>query len=494
MHRVAAPRRRAAAASTQRRGRPSASRIASTRAGDLGPGSARRPRPRAAGRAGGCRGDQTTGIGGSGGHAHQHPTDAAPASGRMRACRAPATSGSGSAPCRPGRPTPCSTSPGVGLGHATVAPRRARPARGARRRPHRRHRRCCSPRTPTAGRCPAGGAVLNGAGECTGFLTAARVGRGRDAGLPDLDDAARPGLRRRLRDRARAAPRRGRRRGDPGRRRVRRLVPQRLPPDAGDRRRRRAPPGARRWPRAARRRRPTRARSAPAPACPASASRAGSVRRRGSPPTATPSAVLLLTNFGVREELRRRRRPGRPAARAGHRPARTRPAGLLHRRRRHRRPGRRRRLRPAGPPDRARPGPHRLGRPPRQRRDLPRRSAPACGSTATARPDRTDLVAGRGARPAVRGGRRGRRGGGAQLDVHRADRPSAATATPASRCTRPAGARAAGGRPVDDRHAARGPDPDGRRRRAGRDAVPARPGAPDRSRACSRRCPTARTT
>ena len=51
---------------------------------------------------------------------------------------------------------------------------------------------------------PAGGAVLNGAGECTGFLTAQEWGVRRDAGLPDLDDAARAGVRRRLRDRARA--------------------------------------------------------------------------------------------------------------------------------------------------------------------------------------------------------------------------------------------------------------------------------------------------
>ena len=49
---------------------------------------------------------------------------------------------------------------------------------------------------------PAGGAVLNGAGECTGFLTAAEWAVGGDPGVPDLDDAARAGVRRRLRDRA----------------------------------------------------------------------------------------------------------------------------------------------------------------------------------------------------------------------------------------------------------------------------------------------------
>ena len=164
-------------------------------------------------------------------------------------------------------------------------------------------------------RIPAGGAVLNGAGECTGFLHRAGVGGARDAGLPDLDHAARPGVRRRLRDRARASTPRRRRRGDPDRGRVRRLLAQRLPPDAGHRRRRAWPPATRRSPRAARRRPPTRARSGPGRACPATTSRAGSVRRRGSPPTDTPSRVLLLTNFGVARGAGRRRRPGRAAAR-----------------------------------------------------------------------------------------------------------------------------------------------------------------------------------
>ena len=51
----------------------------------------------------------------------------------------------------------------------------------------------------------AGGAVLNGAGECTGFLTASEWAV-RDACLPDLHDAARPGVRRRLPDRPRPEP------------------------------------------------------------------------------------------------------------------------------------------------------------------------------------------------------------------------------------------------------------------------------------------------
>ena len=85
---------------------------------------------------------------------------------------------------------------------------------------------------------PAGGAVLNGAGECTGFLTAAewgaaetpvyltstmQLGRVYDAACEIELEAARRGRRRR---------------GDPGRRRVRRLLAQRLPPDARHRRRR----------------------------------------------------------------------------------------------------------------------------------------------------------------------------------------------------------------------------------------------------------------
>ena len=150
---------------------------------------------------------------------------------------------------------------------------------------------------------PAGGAVLNGAGECTGFLTAAEWGAVETPvyltstmQLGRVYDAAcELALER--------APRGGRRRGDPGRRRVRRLVPQRLSPDAGHRGRRprrpRAPPSAP----APRRRRPTRVRSAPGPGCPASASRAASAPPPGSTAEGHTVAVLLLTNFGAREEL-----------------------------------------------------------------------------------------------------------------------------------------------------------------------------------------------
>ena len=65
--------------------------------------------------------------------------------------------------------------PGVGVGHATVW--RDEPAPPAGRGVARTGVTVIDPggnlfRSPI----PAGGAVLNGAGECTGFLTAAGVG------------------------------------------------------------------------------------------------------------------------------------------------------------------------------------------------------------------------------------------------------------------------------------------------------------------------------
>ena len=113
-------------------------------------------------------------------------------------------------PARPARPTPCSTSPASGSGHATVHPRRAGPAGGPRRRPHRRHAAWCSPRTPSPGRCPAGGAVLNGAGECTGFITAAEWGSAETPVYLTSTLQLGPGLRLGLPDRARGEPRRAR--------------------------------------------------------------------------------------------------------------------------------------------------------------------------------------------------------------------------------------------------------------------------------------------
>ena len=113
---------------------------------------------------------------------------------------------------------------------------------------------------------PAGGAVLNGAGECTGFITAAewglietpifltstmQVGRVYDAAC-ELMMAEDPAIGARRRD-------------HPGRRRVRRQLPQRVAPDAGQRRRREGGArGSQGWGRAVWR--PRKARSAAAPA------------------------------------------------------------------------------------------------------------------------------------------------------------------------------------------------------------------------------------
>ena len=178
--------------------------------------------------------------------------------------------------------------PGVGVGHATIHRDEAGPPAGrgiartgvtavvvAEDAYHRR--------------IPAGGAVLNGAGECTGFLTAQewgaaetpvyltstmQLGRVYDAAceleieanaavaddvvipiVGECDDSFLNDCRRMQVDRRGRAcrPRRG--------------------------------AGLARLRVAAR----PRARSAPEPACPATTSRAGSVRRRGSPPRDTPS-------------------------------------------------------------------------------------------------------------------------------------------------------------------------------------------------------------
>ena len=93
----------------------------------------------------------------------------------------------------------------------------------------------------------------------------AGVGAGRDPGVPHLDHAARPGLRRRLRAAHRGAARhRPRRRDHPDRRRMRRQLPQRQPPHAGGPRRRAGRAG--RGPGVGGRARPRpRARSAPGP-------------------------------------------------------------------------------------------------------------------------------------------------------------------------------------------------------------------------------------
>ena len=203
--------------------------------------------------------------------------------------------------------------------------------------------------------------------------------------------------------------------------RVRRLVPQRLPPDAG--------------------RPPTTCAAAHAAALAsrgsADAARRGRGRRRdrhvlpglqgrhrhgvaGHARRATRSAVLLLTNFGERERLTVAGVPVGRLLPAGADAGPPRPAGSC-----------------IGvvvtdaPVDGAgcarlarRVGlglaRDRLGRPPRQRRDLPAASTTGLRPTATARPPAGPRVAGPRPRPAVRGGRRGHRGGGAELDAHRA--------------------------------------------------------------------------
>ena len=251
---------------------------------------------------------------------------------------------------------------GVGLGHATVTRETAAPASPALVLAEDAYPR------PLV----AGGAVLNGLGDCTGFLTVRESGHARDARLADLDDAAGPRLRRGVRARAGPAPRGRRRRLHPGGGGVRRLVPQRLPTDVGDRR--------------------TTCRAAHAAALASRGSSAppdeGSVgvghghvvpglqgRHRH---VVAGDARRAHGRGAADDELRRaraadrRRRPGRPAAgRLARR--RSKPAGSCIGVVVTDAPGRPARLRAAGPADRAGAGPDRLGGPPRQRRDLPGR-------------------------------------------------------------------------------------------------------------------------
>ena len=165
---------------------------------------------------------------------------------------------------------------GVGLGHVTAAS-----ATRTRRRPAAASPAPASPslllaedayRRPLA----AGGAVLNGAGECTGFLTAGewgavetpvyltstmQLGRVYDAACEIALDAATPGWPTTWSSRWSASA---------TTRSSTTAAGCRSPPTTSGRR------TTRRWPRAGRRPRPTRARSAPGPACRASASRAAS--------------------------------------------------------------------------------------------------------------------------------------------------------------------------------------------------------------------------
>ena len=248
--------------------------------------------------------------------------------------------------------------PGVGVGHATVwrdepdpPGAAASPGPGSRSSPRRA---TPSTRCRPAARCstaPASDRLPHRRG----------VGHAGDPRLPHLDHAARPGLRRRVpaADRGAAAsrPTTSSSRSSPSAT-TRCLNDARR--DAGHRRRRRARPGRGAAPRSARhatgRGRGRRRHRHVA----ASASRAASAPRRGSAGAATPSACCCMTNFGEPRPAHRRRRAGRPAARpAAGRPTPPHAGRLVHRRRRHRRAGRRRGLRAAGPPDRARAGPHR---------------------------------------------------------------------------------------------------------------------------------------
>ena len=381
---------------------------------------------------------------------------------------------------------------GVGLGHATIhrdepAPPRPRVARTGVTVPGR------SPRTRTTGRCRPAARCSTAPASAPGFLTAAEWGAAETPVYLTSTHAARPGVRRRLRDRARAQPVGRRRRGDPGRRRVRRLVPQRLPPDARHRGRRPRRPARPPSPRAARRRHRTRARSGPGRACPASTSRAASVRRRGSTAEGHTVAVLL------HDELRRRARScvvagvpvGRLLGRRRRTAARSRPARAsgwsspTPRSTAPRAPGW-----PGGSGS-AWPAPARSPTTAAARSSWA--SAPGCGSTATAGPTARRLVAGRALDPLFAAVVEAAEEAVLNSmftapDDRRPRRQHQRVAALPARCSR--SCEHAG----RDGHAAGGPHPGRGRRRARRDAVPPRPGTPGRSRACSRRCPTARTT
>ena len=371
----------------------------------------------------------------------------------------------------------------------------SRPARRPGRRAHRRHHAGAGRGRLRPARSPAGGAVLNGAGECTGFLTAAewglletpvfltstmQLGRVYDAACdraarssrPSADDVVipvvgecddsflndcrrmqvdrpttsrRPGARRRDSRGSPHAARRGR-----GRRRHRHVLPRLQGRHrhvvAGHPRRAHRRGAAADQLRRARAARPSPA-SRSAGCCP--------------PPDAAPdrpagSCIGVVVTDAPLDG---------------------------------------RRLRAAGPPGRARPGPHRLDRPPRQRRDLPGRVDDLPRRPRRHRPTDGPRVAGRGAgRPA--------------------SRPSS---TPprrrcSTRCSAPpttvgrdgntsegldAGRRRLGccgrhgraGQLSADGPRSRWPTASGSPRRS---TCPTRP--PARSRACSRRCPTARTT
>ncbi|MEZ5191519.1 MAG: P1 family peptidase [Nocardioides sp.] len=91
---------------------------------------------------------------------------------------------------------------GVGVGHTTVHRDEPDPPAG-RGRARTESPAYCWPRTPSTGRCPPV-ALLNGAGECTGFLTAAEWGMAETPIYLTSTPPARSGLRLGVPDRARA--------------------------------------------------------------------------------------------------------------------------------------------------------------------------------------------------------------------------------------------------------------------------------------------------
>ena len=242
---------------------------------------------------------------------------------------------------RPVRPTPCSTSPASGSGTPrSAATSRHRPRAAASRAPA--SPRWCSPRTPTRGRCrpaapcstapasaPASSPPPSGASaETPVYLTSTmQLGRVYDA-------ACEIELER--------APRGRRRRRDPGGRRVRRLVPQRLPPDAG-----RAPTTCarrttRRWRRAA-------SATPPDEGAVGAGTGMSCLGFKGGIGTSSRVTAGRPHRRGAADDqLRRaraadrRRRAGRPAAAAGADAGAAEAGRLVHRHRGHRRAGRRR--------------------------------------------------------------------------------------------------------------------------------------------------------
>ena len=403
--------------------------------------------------------------------------------------------------CRPGPTDSVLDVPGVGLGHATVWRDEADPPDG--RGVARTGVTVLDPGGDSFRRpVPAGGAVLNGAGECTGFLTARRVGRWprRRCSSP-----------RRCRSAGSTTPpasccsRRSRR--SASRTSSSRVVaecddslPVRRPPDAG----RRATTSRRRW-RAARRS-AGHATSPPDEGAVGAGTGMACLGLQGRHRYASRVAAVrphrrrrcVLANFGERDRLtvaasrsagccRRRRTAGarRRPARASASSSPTRPLDAAGCARLARRVGL----------GLARTGSH---RPPRQRRDLPRRSRPGCADRSRRCP-RT-ATAGRRRATSTRSSRRSSRPPRRRCSTSLLDAPRRSSGRDGNTSRGPAvrrGRRAAGGARVPECSRRRGATTGSRcarRHPAAATALPARPRRAARSRACSRRCPIARTT